>query len=57
MRPGTVLVSQKTTIRVDQSTKERLREHGEMGMSYDDVVNHVLDRLDQLEAEDSLNNE
>lgn len=50
-------MSQKTTIRVDQSTKERLKEHGEMGMSYDDVVNHVLDRLDQLEAEDSMNNE
>lgn len=42
---------QKTTIRVAESTKERLKEWGEMGMSYDDALNHVLDRLEQLERE------
>lgn len=42
---------QKTTIRVAESTKERLRTHGEMGMSYDDALNHVLERLEALEDE------
>ena len=35
----------KTTIRVAESTKERLKDRGEMGMSYDDALNHVLDHL------------
>lgn len=41
----------KTTIRVAESTKERLKERGEMGMSYDDALNHVLNRLEELETE------
>lgn len=45
-------MGEKTTIRVDEATKERLRERGEMGMSYDDVLTHVLDRLDRLETRD-----
>lgn len=40
---------QKTTIRVSESTKERLKDHGDMGMTYDEVVNVVLDRLEALE--------
>jgi predicted DNA binding CopG/RHH family protein len=40
---------QKTTIRVAESTKERLKNRGEMGMSYDDALNHVLDQLEELE--------
>ena len=47
MRP----VTEKTIIRVEKSTKERLKEHGDIGMSYDDAVNNVLDRLEQLEEE------
>lgn len=47
----------KTTIRVAESTKECLKEHGEMGMSYDDVLNHVLDRLERLEDEREDNDE
>lgn len=50
-------VTEKTTIRVDESTKDRLKEYGDMGMSYDDVLNHVLDRLEQLEDEHGDNNE
>jgi predicted DNA binding CopG/RHH family protein len=40
---------EKTTIRVAESTKERIKERGEMGMSYDDVLNRILDRIDELE--------
>ncbi|MFA9416933.1 hypothetical protein [Natrinema sp. HArc-T2] len=39
----------KTTIRVAESTKERLKERGEMGN--DDALTHVLDRLEKLEHE------
>ena len=41
----------KTTIRVAESTKVRLKERGEMGMTYDDALTHVLDRLEKLEHE------
>lgn len=51
--PGwkTIVSERKTTIRVAESTKERLKERGEMGMSYDDALNHVLDQLEELETE------
>jgi len=48
---------QKTTIRVSESTKERLKQHGDMGMTYDEVVNDVLDRLESLEEHHGSNNE
>jgi len=38
-----------TTIRVSKKTKQRLEEHGQMNMSYDDVLTEVLDRLEELE--------
>lgn len=41
-----------TTIRVSKDTKKRLESHGEMNMSYDDVIQHVLDRLEKLEDQD-----
>jgi predicted DNA binding CopG/RHH family protein len=44
-----IMSEQKTTIRVAESTKERLKNRGEMGMSYDDALNHVLDQLEELE--------
>lgn len=47
----TIVSERKTTIRVAESTKERLKERGEMGMSYDDALIHVLDRLEELENE------
>ena len=49
--PLSVVSDQKTTIRVAESTKERLKRHGEMGMSYDDALTRVLDRLERLERE------
>jgi hypothetical protein len=33
-------------IRVDESTRDRLKEHGSMGDTYDDVINRALDALD-----------
>jgi uncharacterized protein (UPF0371 family) len=45
-----IMSEQKTTIRVAKSTKERLKKRGEMGMSYDDALNHVLDQLEELES-------
>jgi hypothetical protein len=47
----------KTTIRVSKSTKERLRKHGEMGMSYDEALSSVLNRLENAEAEQDDNGE
>jgi len=45
-----IMSEQKTTIRVAESTKERLKKRGEMGMSYDDALNQVLDQLEELEG-------
>lgn len=52
-----IVSDQKTTIRVAESTKERLKQYGEMGMSYDDALNEVLDRLEHLEDESGRKNE
>ena len=35
-----------TTQKLGKSTLERLREHGKMGDSFDDVVNSVLDEVE-----------
>jgi len=40
-----------TTIRVSSDTKERLKKYGDMGMSYDDVVQELLDRVEQQGGE------
>jgi len=32
-------------IRVDESTRDRLKEYGSMGDTYDDVINRALDAL------------
>jgi hypothetical protein len=40
-----------TTIRVSKETKKRLESHGEMGMSYDEVLQEILDRLEAIETE------
>lgn len=42
--PGKVK-DEYTTIRVSKETKERLRGHGEMGMSYEEVIQDILERL------------
>jgi hypothetical protein len=38
-----------TTIRISKDTKQRLEEHGRMNMSYDEVLQSVLDKLDETE--------
>ena len=40
-----------TTIRVSSETKARLKDYGDMGMSYDDVVQDLLDQVDESENE------
>jgi len=40
-----------TTIRVASNTKDCLRQYGEMGMSYDDVLRELLDRVEELDDE------
>lgn len=39
----------KTTIQVDAATRDRLRAHGLAGMTYDDIINRVLDGTDRQE--------
>lgn len=36
----------KTTQKLDETTLERLREHGKMGDSFDQVVNRLLDEVE-----------
>lgn len=36
-----------TTIQVKTETKEKLKEIGKKGESYDDVINRILERRDQ----------
>jgi len=38
-----------TTIRISKDTKKRLEKHGRMNMSYDEVLQSVLDELDETE--------
>ena len=40
-----------TSIRISEENKERLKEHGDMGMSYDDVLTKILDRFEELEEQ------
>lgn len=41
-----------TSIRISEENKERLKEHGEMGMSYDDVLTEVLDKVEEIQNQD-----
>ena len=34
----------QTTIKLSDKTKQRLSDHGKKGMTYDDIVNVILDR-------------
>jgi len=43
----------QTTMKLAKETLARLREHGQMGDSFEDVVNRLLDKFeDQDELED-----
>jgi len=42
----------KTTAKFSRETLERLREHGKMGDSFEDVVNRLLDNSEDEDLED-----
>jgi len=39
----------QTTIKLSDKTKQRLSDHGKKGMTYDDIVNVILDRWEFVE--------
>ena len=41
----------QTTMKIKKETLERLREHGRMGDSFEQVVNRLLDDAEELEVE------
>ena len=41
----------RTTIWVSRETKQRLRERGEMGMTFDELLQDIFNRIDELERE------
>jgi len=41
----------QTTMKIKKETLARLREHGRMGDSFEQVVNRLLDDAEELEAE------
>jgi len=42
-------MAKATTIQIKPETKERLRQYGKMGMTFDEVINYILDKLDEYE--------
>jgi hypothetical protein len=38
---------EKKSIKISEETKERLSKMGDTSMTYDDVINHTLDKLEQ----------
>jgi len=41
----------QTTMKIKKETLERLREHGRMGDSFEEVVNRLLDDAEEMESE------
>ena len=39
----------KSTLRISHELKKRLRKHGEMGESYEDVIRKLLDEVEKAE--------
>jgi hypothetical protein len=37
-----------TTITLRESTKERLQKHGNMGESFDELLNRILDQIEKV---------
>ena len=42
----------KTTQKLEETTLERLRDHGKMGDSFDSVVNRLLDEIEDEEIDE-----
>ncbi len=47
----------KTTQKLEETTLERLRDHGKMGDSFDSVVNRLLDEIESEDEEIDEDNE
>jgi len=43
----------KTTMKVSKDTLQRIRGHGKMGDSLEDVVNRLLDEIEKLGDDNS----
>jgi len=43
--------SEVTTIRVSKEVKERLKKYGRMGMTYEDVIVELLNKVEKMEKE------
>ena len=41
----------KTTIAIDEETRDRLKKHGSMGDSFDTVINRVIDAYEERKEE------
>ena len=37
----------KTTISIDEDTRERLKKHGVKGDTYDDILNKLMEQADE----------
>lgn len=40
---------EKSTLRISHELKERLRQKGEMGESYENVIRKLLDKIEKVE--------
>lgn len=43
-----------TTISLKVETKERLKKFGEMGMSYDDLLNRLMDSFEKVHGQGKI---
>lgn len=46
-----------TTIRISKEVKERLKKYGKMGMSYEDVIVELLNRVEKMEKKEGCGDE
>ena len=42
-----IVDDRQTTIKLKQSTRDRLQVHGRKDQSYDDLVNEILDKIEE----------
>lgn len=45
------LIGETTTIMITRATKERITQFGNIGETYDDAINRVLDEVEQRKYE------
>ena len=38
----------KTTIQITKTTQKRICEHGKKGETYDQIINHILDVIEEV---------